>query len=72
MGRFSMDSTIKEIIEDKEARAIIERLVPNILNHPMISFGYSYTIGKALAYSKMIGISEETEKSIKNELFALL
>jgi hypothetical protein len=71
MARFNENSTIKEILDDKEAYAILENHIPQLLKHPMVKVAYSYSISKALSYAPMIGIPPEKSATIKAELFAL-
>lgn len=71
MSRFNEGSTIKEIIEDKEAYAILEKHIPKLLKHPMVKFAYGYTVAKALSYGPMIGLSADKAEEIKTEIFAL-
>lgn len=71
MGRFSENSTIKELLNDDEAKNIIESNLPKITKHPMIKIGYSYSLKKALGYRMLIGLSEEKAEKIKKELLSL-
>lgn len=52
--RYSIDSTLKEIIEEPLAREILNKYVPDLLNHPMIEYAFSYTISEFLKNAPQI------------------
>ncbi|MFS0776680.1 family 78 glycoside hydrolase catalytic domain [Neobacillus sp. 3P2-tot-E-2] len=47
--RFSMDSTLKEILDEPVALQILNQYAPEMLNHPMIEFAYQLSISEILA-----------------------
>jgi alpha-L-rhamnosidase len=47
--RFSMDSTLKEILDEPVAMEILNQYAPDMINHPMIEFGLQLTISEILA-----------------------
>lgn len=47
--RFSLDSTLKEIIDEPVAVQMLNQYSPEILNNPMIKFAYNMTISEILA-----------------------
>lgn len=60
--RFTLDSTLKEVIEEPIALQIIEEHAPGMLDHPMIQYAYDFSISELLTNTP-----EET-----GELFKLL
>jgi len=52
--RYSIDSTLKEIIEEPLAREILNKYVPDLLNHPMIEYAFSNTISEFLKNAPQI------------------
>jgi len=49
--RFTMDSTLKEMIDEPLAVEILNNYSPELLNHPMIQYAYQLTISEILATS---------------------
>ncbi|MBD7971211.1 family 78 glycoside hydrolase catalytic domain [Paenibacillus gallinarum] len=47
--RFSMESTLKEILDEPLAVAIFNEHMPELLNNPMIEFAYQMSINEMLA-----------------------
>lgn len=47
--RFSMDSTLKEILDEPVAIQILNQYAPEMMNHPMIEFAYQLSISEILA-----------------------
>jgi alpha-L-rhamnosidase len=47
--RFSMDSTLKEILDEPVALQILNQYAPEMMNHPMIEFAYQLSISEILA-----------------------
>jgi alpha-L-rhamnosidase len=47
--RFSMDSTLKEILDEPVAQQILNQYAPDMMNHPMIEFAYQLSISEILA-----------------------
>ncbi|MEH7490685.1 family 78 glycoside hydrolase catalytic domain [Neobacillus niacini] len=64
--RFSMDSTLKEILDEPVALQILNQYAPEMLNHPMIEFAYQLSISEILATAP-----GETEMLFKIVLDAL-
>lgn len=48
-ARFSMDSTLKEILDEPVALQILNQYAPEMMNHPMIEFAYQLSISEILA-----------------------
>lgn len=64
--RFSMDSTLKEILDEPLATQILNQYAPEMLNHPMIQFAFDLTVSEILATAP-----EETEALFKMVVDAL-
>lgn len=47
--RFSMDSTLQEIMDEPVAVELFKQYAPELMDHPMISFAYQLTISEILA-----------------------
>ena len=41
---FSINSTVKEIIDNEEAKAVMEKHVPGISNHPSLPMAYYMSV----------------------------
>lgn len=51
--RYSMDkTTVGEILDTPELRAIVERLFPQVLNHPLLEAGRTFKFADAVPYMK--------------------
>ncbi|WP_419888406.1 glycoside hydrolase family 78 protein [Neobacillus niacini] len=48
-NRFSMDSTLKEILDEPLAVEILNQYAPDMINHPMIQFANHLSISEVLA-----------------------
>ena len=51
--RYSMDkTTVGEILDTPELRAIVERLFPQVLSHPLLEAGRTFKFADAVPYMK--------------------
>lgn len=66
LDRFSMDSTLKEILDEPLAVQLFNQYAPELLNHPMIEFAYQLSISEMLANAP-----EETGSLFKMVIDAL-
>ncbi len=59
--------TIKELLDNDAAKAVLERLAPQLLNHPMLGMAKGMSLEKVLS---MVGslITPEQIKNIIEEL----
>lgn len=71
MARFTMKSKISQIIEDEEARAIIEKYLPNVLKHPDLKYALNMSAGYAIALRGLVGLTKADALKLKEELLAL-
>ncbi|GGH69668.1 alfa-L-rhamnosidase [Saccharibacillus endophyticus] len=47
--RYSMDSTLQEIMDQPEAVELFNQYAPDMLNHPLIKMAYGFTISEVVA-----------------------
>ena len=67
-SRYSLEkTTVGELLDTPELRAIVERIAPQILDHPLIEAGRMFRIADALPYMKDMITAEQLEK-FRNEL----
>lgn len=66
----SGDSTLKEILDNDAARAILDKHVPGLSNHPQIDMGLSMSL-KAVAGYAEAGISPQALQAIIDDLAKL-
>ncbi|MPM64924.1 hypothetical protein SDC9_111815 [bioreactor metagenome] len=55
--------TVKEILENPEARALLHKRFPKLLTHPMAGPAQSLTLAQALEFAKVLA-----PQSVINEL----
>lgn len=66
--RYSMDrTTVGEILDTPELRAIVERLFPQVLNHPLLEAGRTFKFADAVPYMKDM-IKEEDLDNFQDAL----
>ncbi|MEN1990517.1 glycoside hydrolase family 78 protein [Paenibacillus hubeiensis] len=64
--RFTMDSTLKEIVEEPAAVQMLNEYAPGMLDHPMIQYAYDLSVSEMLANTP-----EETEQLFR-KVFQML
>lgn len=67
---FSGDSTLKEVMENEEGKAILEKHIPGSTTNPMLKMGYSMSL-ELIASMPQAGISKELYKAIIDDLSKL-
>lgn len=70
MSRFSMDSTLGELLKDKEAKAIMEKHFGDIVNNPLLLLYKNKTIGEIAEIAKG-KVKDELIEEITDELMQL-
>lgn len=70
MGKFTMNSTLGEILADKDGRAVLEKYLGNLINHPIVNMLRDKTIGEILTLARG-KISDQQINAIKEDLFNL-
>ena len=71
MGKFNMDSNLKEVIDDTRACEIVTKYAPKALKHPLIGMVYKIKIKDALKHGSMIGLTSEQSDSLLAEIMNL-
>ena len=67
-SKYSLEkTTVGELLDTPELRAIVERIAPQILEHPLIEAGRMFKIADALPYMKDM-ITKEQLDQFRNEL----
>ena len=70
-SRYSLEkTTVGELLDTPEIRSIVERIAPQILEHPLIEAGRMFKIADALPYMKDM-ISKEQLEQFRSELESL-
>ncbi len=67
---FTGDSTLGDILDDEAAKAVIEKHMPGLSNHPQIDMGRSMTLTAVAGFAEA-GISAEVLASIIEDLSKL-
>ena len=64
----SLDTKIKDIMENPAAKGVIEKFLPGITNNPVIKIAYGMSLRdvSALGQAKKLGLTPEVLKSIEN------
>ncbi|NLK72328.1 MAG: hypothetical protein GX285_04850 [Clostridiales bacterium] len=71
MSRFSMDSTLGELLKDKEAKSILEKYFGDLVNHPLVGIYKNKTIKDIIEFAKG-KVNDELIENIKDEIMQLL
>ena len=67
-SKYSLEkTTVGQLLDTPELRAIVERIAPQILEHPLIEAGRMFKIADALPYMKDMITAEQLEQ-FRNEL----
>lgn len=48
---FSVNSTVKEVLADARARAVVEKHVPGITTHPQLDYAMYFTLGEVAKFA---------------------
>ncbi|MCG8483859.1 MAG: hypothetical protein MJA31_11160 [Clostridia bacterium] len=70
MGKFSMDSTLQEVLEDKQGRAVLEKYFGNLLRHPLVNVFKRKKLSEIMAMAKG-KVSDEQINVIRDELMSI-
>ncbi len=70
MGKYSLETTVGEILDTPELKAIFEEVCPEVLEHPLLEAGRGFTFSQALSYIED-SIDEEQLKTITERMEAL-
>lgn len=50
MAKYTLETTIAELIDTPETRAIIEEIMPQVLEHPLLEVGRTFKFQDAIPY----------------------
>ena len=67
---FTQDSTVREILADERAKAVLERHVPGATTHPQIYDAMYMTLREVSTYPEA-GISSEVFQALLDDLAGL-
>ncbi len=67
---FSENSKLKEIMENENSKAVMEKHIPGISTNPMLKMGYGMSL-KQISGIPQAGISAEKFDAILNDLSKL-
>ena len=69
----SINSTIKTLLADEEAKAVLEKHLPGVTKHPQIGMVYYMTLRSVATYpeARQAGLTREKLEAIDQDLQAL-
>ena len=67
---FTADSTLKQILADPKAKAVLEKHVPGMSNHPLLGMAMGMSL-KTIAGFPQAGIAPDKLKAIVDDLAKL-
>jgi hypothetical protein len=67
---FTADSTLKQVLADPQAKAVLEKHFPGFSSHPLIGMAMGMSL-KAVAGFPQAGISPDKLKAILDDLAKL-
>lgn len=70
MAKFTKDTKLKAILDDPDARAVLQKWYPLDLKNPLIGMAYGMTLEKCLSFPQ-VTFTDEEKQQIYAELEAL-
>ena len=67
---FNADSTLKQVLADPKAKAVLEKHVPGMSNHPLLAMAMGMSL-KMIASFPQAGIAPDKFKAIVDDLAKL-
>jgi hypothetical protein len=67
---FNADSTLKQVLADPQAKAVLEKHLPGFSNHPLLSMAMGMSL-KTIAGFPQAGLSADKMKAILDDLAKL-
>jgi len=67
---FNADSTLKQVLADPKAKAVLEKHIPGFSTHPLISMAMGMSL-KTIAGFPQAGLSADKMKAILDDLAKL-
>ncbi len=67
---FTLDTTLGTLLNDPQAKAVVNRLLPGVSSNPMVSMakGMSLKMILSMPQAKQLGLTEEKAKEILAEI----
>lgn len=70
MSKYSFETTVGEMLDTPEVRAILEEVCPQVLEHPLLEVGRTFKFVDALGYIEDM-IDDDTVEEFRRRLEAL-
>jgi hypothetical protein len=70
MGKYSFDTTVGELLDTPETKALVEELNPALMEHPLLDVGRTFRFEDALPYIEDM-VDEDKLAVFKEKLEAL-
>lgn len=70
MAKFTKDSKLKELLDDPEATAILQKYYPVDTSNPLMRMAYGMTLEKCLSFPQ-VGLTDSQKQEMYDELAAL-
>lgn len=70
MSKYSFETTVGEMLDTPETKALLEEICPQVLEHPLLEVGRTFKFVDALPYVQDM-IEESTVEEFKKRLEAL-
>ncbi|NMC56546.1 MAG: hypothetical protein GYA50_04930 [Eubacteriaceae bacterium] len=70
MSKYSFETTVGEMLDTPETKALLEEICPQVLEHPLLEVGRTFKFVDALPYVQDM-IDESTVEEFKKRLEAL-
>jgi hypothetical protein len=70
MSKYSFETTVGEMLDTPEVRAILEEVCPQVLEHPLLEVGRTFKFVDALPYVQDM-LDDDTVEEFRKRLEAL-
>ncbi|WP_322013189.1 hypothetical protein [Paraburkholderia sp. J12] len=67
---YSIDSTVRDLLESDSAKAVVEKHLPGIASHPLIGMALGMSLATAAKFSDGL-VSQEVLEKVDTDLRAL-
>lgn len=67
MAKYSFETTVGELIDTPETRGLIEKIMPQVLEHPLLEAGRTFKFQDAIPYIEDM-VEEEDLEQLEEEL----
>ncbi len=67
---FSMDSTIGDVLKDPNARSVLDKYAPGVLNNPLVSMAEVMSFKQVLSFpeAQQAGLTQDRVQAFLNEV----